>query len=72
MLKAACRATMQPIPYSLDEPSQGSMAVQVTTGTTTYCTRFGGVVTDSGATGKFLAKDAAPPSTCPVPPVACP
>jgi hypothetical protein len=73
ILKATCRATQQPIPYSLDEPTQGSVAVSFSSGSATYCTLFGGTVgLDSAAAGRFTARNANPPPTCPVPPAACP
>jgi hypothetical protein len=72
MVKVACRAKHQPIAYTLDEPSQGSLGVNLTSGSATYCTLFGGVVTDSGATRKFVAKNASVPTTCPTPPAGCP
>jgi hypothetical protein len=73
-LKAKCKATVQPIPYSLDEATQGSIAVSLRSGGTQYCTLFGGVVgKDSGPPLQlFTAKKAAPPTGCPTPPVACP
>jgi hypothetical protein len=71
-LKAACRATDQPIPYSLDEPQQGSVGVDLMSGTARYCTLFGGTITnDSGAEQRFGAKRAPAPGTCPAAP-ACP
>ena len=78
-LQVACLAKTLPIAFSLDEPSQGSLAVQFRSGTTTYCATFGGDVTadsgtnppNAGGKGKFKAKNA-PTGTCPLPPVPCP
>ena len=68
------------ITYRLGEPSQGSVGVVFTSGATTWCANFGGVVkqdsgTDppnAGGKGRFVAKDAPPPGACPTAPVACP
>ncbi|MGH7342945.1 MAG: hypothetical protein ACREKH_20865, partial [Candidatus Rokuibacteriota bacterium] len=68
---ANCRGSS--IGYTLDEPTQGSVAVAVTLGPARYCTVFGGTVTkDSGTDGVFKARTALAPATCPVPPVPCP
>ncbi len=80
LLKVVCQAKLQPIAYSLDEMTQGAVAVRFKTGTTTYCASFGGIVkTDSGTDppvaggkGQFKAKDAPPPVVCPPAPSACP
>ena len=49
LLRVVCLAKVQPIDYSLDEPTQGAMAVRFTSGATTYCATFGGEVkVDSG------------------------
>jgi len=80
LLKVSCNAKQSPIAYSLDEPSQGAMAVRFTSGVTTYCAVFGGRVkrdsgTDppvDGGRGQFSAVDAVPPVSCPPPPDACP
>jgi hypothetical protein len=79
-IKVACSAKHAPIAYSLDEPSQGAMAVRLTSGGTTWCAVFGGrVMRDAGTElpldggrGQFSATDAPPPSTCPPAPVPCP
>jgi hypothetical protein len=68
------------IGYRLGEPSQGSVGVLFTSGATTWCANFGGVVkqdsgTDppnAGGKGRFVAKDAPAPGACPTAPVACP
>lgn len=80
LLKVTCKASSQPIAYSLDEASQGSVAVQFTSGVTSYCALFGGTIArDSGTDppnlggkGQFNAKDASAPAQCPVPPSPCP
>jgi hypothetical protein len=79
-IKVLCKAKLAPLAYSLDEPSQGAMAVHVTSGGTTWCASFGGrVVRDSGTDppvaggrGQFSAKDALAPTSCPPAPSACP
>jgi len=72
-LKASCRGDQ--IGFSLDEASQGSLALRLTTGSGTsarrYCMLFGGTVLQDTSTatgaGKFLAQDAPAPVTCPFP-----
>jgi hypothetical protein len=69
-----------PISYRLGEPSQGSVGVVFTSGSTVLCANFGGTVTqDSGTNppnpggkGQFAAKKAPAPGGCPTPPVTCP
>jgi len=73
LLRASCRSSVQPIPYSLDEAMQGSVGVNLTIGPATYCAVFGGTITaDSGATGQFRASNAPAPTSCPTPPASCP
>src|SRR6185503_11955630 len=73
LLKVKCSARVQPIDYSLDEPTQGSIAVGFGSGTARYCTVFGGkIAADSGTLGRFTATNAPPPVSCPAPPVSCP
>jgi len=80
LLKAVCQAKVKPIDYSLDEPSQGAVAVRFISGTITYCADFGGLIkkdsgTDppiTGGKGQFAAKEAPAPAVCPTPPSACP
>ena len=68
---ANCRGSS--IAYTLDEPTQGSVAVAVTLGPARYCTVFGGTVTkDSGPNGIFRARNSIAPASCPAPPVPCP
>ncbi len=79
-IKVSCNAKRAPLAYSLDEPSQGALAVRITSGATTWCATFGGrVVRDSGTAppiaggrGQFSAKDAPAPAACPPAPHACP
>ena len=70
-----------PIPYTLDEPTQGSVGVVFSSGATGVCTNFGGTIkkdsgTDPpnpGGKGQFSAKDVlVAPGACPSPPVSCP
>jgi hypothetical protein len=56
--------------FTLDEPSQGSLVVRLTTGDLTTCTRFGGTVAhDTPVTGNtrglFQAKNAPAVANCP-------
>ena len=79
-IKVICTAKQAPLAYSLDEPSQGAIAVRITSGGTTWCATFGGqVVRDSGTDppvdggrGQFSAKDAPAPAACPPAPATCP
>jgi hypothetical protein len=69
-----------PISYRLGEPSQGSVGVIFTSGSTVLCANFGGTVTkDSGTNppnpggkGQFAAKDAPAAGACATPPDTCP
>ena len=80
LLRVTCAARRSPIAYSLDEPSQGAVAVRVASGATTWCMVFGGRVRrDSGTDppnpgghGRFSAVDAPAPAACPPEPAACP
>jgi hypothetical protein len=68
------------IPYRLGEPSQGRVGVIFTSGSRVLCANFGGtVLKDSGTDppnvggrGLFVAKNAAAPGACPIPPDTCP
>jgi hypothetical protein len=71
LLTVTCLGKVQPIAYSLDEPAQVSVAVRFGSGTTEYCTVFGGTVAKD-KTKKNLARNTAAPATCPVPPATCP
>jgi len=73
VFRATCRSSVQPIPYSLDEAMQGSVGVNLTVGPATYCAVFGGtIVGDSATGGRFQAKNAPAPTSCPTPPASCP
>jgi len=75
LLRARCRSSVQPIAYSLDEAMQGSVGVNLTIGPATYCALFGGTITgtgDTGTGGRFRAKNAPAPTSCPTPPASCP
>jgi Concanavalin A-like lectin/glucanases superfamily len=80
LLKVVCQAKLQQIDYSLNNMSQGAVAVRFISGGITYCADFGGLIkkdsgTDppvAGGKGQFAAKDAPAPLTCPTPPSACP
>lgn len=76
-IKVTCRSKSLPIDFSLDEPSQGSLAVRFISGAKTYCTSFGGTIvkdvgTAGGKPGQFKAIKAQAPGTCPATPVDCP
>ncbi len=67
LLKAVCRG--ESVPFSLDEPMQGSLAVELQVGDSLQCAEFGGQVTrDRGATrdriGTFRARQAPRPLAC--------
>ena len=51
---------------TLDEPTQGGLAVSLASGTRRYCMVFGGTVRRDEP-GKFAARNAPAPSACPVP-----
>jgi len=73
LLKASCSGSQ--LTFSLNEGSQGSLAIKLTTGSTiSSCASFGGeIVKDtqaipgSGKAALFHAKRALAPPTCPVP-----
>lgn len=71
-LTLTCNAKARPIDYTLDEPTQQKVAVRFRSGGTEYCALFGGTVVKDSAGKKFVAKNAAMPTTCPVPPSTCP
>lgn len=64
-LKVTCKSKFGPIPFSLDEPSQGSLAISVQMGDAApQCAEFGGlVITDEPE--EFKAKAAAGAVACP-------
>ena len=64
-LKVTCKAKFGPIPFTLDEASQGSLAVSVQMGAAApQCAEFGGLVLVDEP-GQFKAKAAAPAAACP-------
>jgi len=72
MLQVSCRASVQPIAYSLDEASQGSVAVRFASGGLAYCMTFGGNVSRDVQGSAFVATKAPAPVACAVPPASCP
>ena len=52
---------------TLDESSQGALAVVLTSGTIRYCARFDDGSVRRDAPGSFSAKGAPPPGACPAP-----
>src|SRR5262245_28077377 len=79
VLKVSCTAKLEPIAYSLDEATQGSLAVRFTSGATTYCATCGGEKTadtgtdppNAGGKGRFKSKNATA-VPCPAAPAPCP
>jgi hypothetical protein len=72
-LSVTCDASVQPIAYSLDEPQQGSVGIELVSGDAKYCANFGGrVAIDSAAAQQFKASRAPAPVSCPTPPTTCP
>jgi hypothetical protein len=67
-LRANCRATAQPIPYTLDEVAQGSVGVDLVSGSNRYCSVFGGSIVRDTQGNQFRARNAPAPPACPVPP----
>ena len=60
---ATARVAARATGITLDEPSQGSIAVIFTSGTLRFCASFGGdVVRDQP--GSFIARNAPPPASC--------
>jgi hypothetical protein len=49
--------------FTLDEPSQGALALRLTIGPTRYCMRFGGEV-KTDVLGRFKASTAPRPASC--------
>jgi hypothetical protein len=69
-LRARCRGAE--LTLTLNEAEQGTLAVGLRLGNAiTYCTRFGGTVSQDVGTGQgkglFVAKDAPAPVSCPLP-----
>ena len=71
-LKVVCRAGVAPIPYTLAEPAQVSVAARFRSGSTEYCAVLGGTVARDQTGVAFVAHDAGPPSSCPAPPASSP
>jgi len=71
ILKARCLAKVTPIDYTLDEPSQGMVAMRFTSGTTEYCAVLGGQVVKDLPNSRFIARNAPVPDICPATPVLC-
>ena len=71
-LRANCKATAQPIPYTVDEVAQGSVGVEFVSGPSRYCGVFGGTIVRDTQGSQFRARNAPAPAACPVPPASCP
>jgi hypothetical protein len=72
IIKASCKATLQPITYSLDETEQGSVAVRFVSGDAAYCAHFDGAAVTTDGSRRFVARFAPAPATCPAPVGVCP
>lgn len=65
LLKVVCKGRSGPIPFTLDEPSQGSLAVSIQFGSLApQCAEFGGFLRKDEP-GHFLAKNAPGDGPCP-------
>lgn len=69
-IEATCKGAG--LGFTLDEATQGTLALRLRTGTVSYCANFGGTVQrDSGTLGagkgSFKAKDAPAPASCSAP-----
>jgi hypothetical protein len=71
ILKVLCTGATQPITYTLDEPTQGSMGVRFESGLARYCTAFGPSA-KKDEPGRFVATDASLVNQCPPAPGTCP
>jgi len=76
-LSVSCDGRRGALDYSLDEPSQGSLAARFESSGETFCARFGGTVSkdQSTAAGKkatFQATGSPAPEACEAPPAPCP
>ena len=69
-LRLSCKAKFAPIPYTLDEPSQGGIGVAVQSGDATICAEFGGIKKDEP--GSFTGVSAPRVTMCQTPPGPCP
>ena len=72
IIKASCKAWLQPIAYTLDEIEQGSVAVRFVSGDVVYCAHFEGAAVTADGSRRFVARFAPAPATCPAPVGACP
>lgn len=69
-IEAKCQGTG--LGFTLDEATQGTLALRLRTGTISYCASFGGAVQHDFGTlgvgkGSFKAQSAPAPASCPVP-----
>jgi hypothetical protein len=66
LLRLTCRDDLVDI---LDPGPEGNVTLALSVGADTYCATFGGVVRDES--GRFIARRASAPASCPQPPSAC-
>jgi len=76
-LSVSCDGRRGALDYSLDEPSQGSLAARFESSGETFCARFGGTVrkdqsTAAGKKATFQATGSPAPEACEAPPAPCP
>jgi hypothetical protein len=64
-LKVACLGAG--IGFSLDEPQQQHLTVDLSVASFRYCTGFSGTAVRVDVPGLFQGKRATPPSACPIP-----
>jgi hypothetical protein len=69
--RVVCTGAVQALPYSLDETTQGAVAVRFASGTSDFCMEFAENV-QRDLPGLFLAKRSAVPVSCGPPPPGCP
>lgn len=72
LFEVVCKAGVQPIPYTLDEPRQGRVAVRFVSGQASFCGEFVAESTDDDRAGKFMATTDVAPAACPPAPGPCP
>jgi hypothetical protein len=72
VIKISCAGGSQPLSYSLDEASQGRIAVAFASGSTTYCGEFEGTAIKADEPGRFLGRGPLEALQCPEPPSVCP
>jgi hypothetical protein len=74
-LEAKCSGKVQPLGYTLDEPTQGGLALRFASGADVLCSVFGGTISSdtstANGTARFQAKSAAAAAFCPEPRVPC-